>query len=105
MKERGLPVSFNFSGKNPLRRVFAFLWFCFSVALPSDGAFSGASDAPANGHALAGRGIGAIEKESTDADRLVAGVLPAPDAAEILRRFVQGVTGYSKARRSIHAAQ
>lgn len=46
-----------------------------------------------------------IEKEGTDADRLVAGVLPAPDAAEILRRFVQDVTGYSKVRRSIHAAQ
>ncbi|SCC18229.1 Glutamine amidotransferase class-I [Kosakonia oryziphila] len=46
-----------------------------------------------------------IEKEGIDANRLVAGVLPAPDAAEILRRFVQGVAGYSRARLSIHTAR
>ncbi|MGG7448703.1 glutamine amidotransferase [Kosakonia oryzendophytica] len=33
-----------------------------------------------------------IEKEGVDADSLVAGVLPAPGAAEILRRFVRDVT-------------
>ncbi|WP_342323442.1 glutamine amidotransferase [Kosakonia sp. BYX6] len=32
-----------------------------------------------------------IEKEGTDTDSLVAGVLPAPGAAEILRRFIQHV--------------
>lgn len=37
-----------------------------------------------------------IEKEGTDADSLVASVLPAPGAAEILRRFVQEVTERNK---------
>ncbi|WPG20441.1 glutamine amidotransferase [Kosakonia cowanii] len=30
-----------------------------------------------------------IEKEGGDTDSLIAGVIPAPDAAEILRRFIQ----------------
>lgn len=37
-----------------------------------------------------------IEKEGTDADSLIAGVLPAPGAAEILRRFAQEVAVWSE---------
>lgn len=46
-----------------------------------------------------------IEKEGIDADSLVAGVLPAPGAAEILRRFVQDVTARNQAALSPDVAQ
>ncbi|MGY5955297.1 glutamine amidotransferase [Kosakonia sp. BK9b] len=46
-----------------------------------------------------------IEKEGIDADSLVAGVLPAPGAAEILRRFVQTFTDRNQAARSTNVSQ
>lgn len=46
-----------------------------------------------------------IEKEGADADSLIAGVLPAPGAAEILRRFVQDVVVWSSGELLPHAAQ
>ncbi|WLI75699.1 glutamine amidotransferase [Kosakonia sp. H02] len=46
-----------------------------------------------------------IEKEGGDTDSLVAGVLPAPGAAEILRRFMQGVFEQKRAVASFDAGQ
>ncbi|WP_039056844.1 glutamine amidotransferase [Enterobacter sp. Bisph1] len=46
-----------------------------------------------------------IVKEGTDADSLVAGVLPAPGAAEILRRFVREVTERNDGLRLSDAAR
>lgn len=46
-----------------------------------------------------------IEKEGHDADSLIASVLPAPGAADILRRFVREVTERNEGLRLSHATQ